>query len=74
MEEKAEQSKINQHSPFAWLKSWLVEGGKDPQICVGRGQGAWHSGIALSEERADCKQQREVQLQEIYEQWCPETQ
>lgn len=33
------------------------------------------SGGALSEEkRADCKQQPEIQLEEIYEQQCPETQ
>ena len=74
IEAKAKQMKRNQHSSFALLKSSTVKGGKDPQIHLGRGQGAWHSGSALSEKRADCKQQQEIQLQEIYEQQCPETQ
>lgn len=73
MEAKAEQTKRNQHSPFALLKPLAVKGGKDPHICLGSGQGAWHSGSVLSEERADCKQQQEIQLQEIYEHQCPET-
>lgn len=74
MEAKAEQTRRNQRSPFALLKSSAVKGGKDPQILLGKEQGAWQSGSALSEKRADCKQQQEIQLQEIYEPRCPETQ
>lgn len=74
MEAKAEETKRNQHLPFALLKSSAEKGRQDPQICWGRGQGAWPSASALLEKRAGCKQQQENQLQEIYEQWCPETQ